>query len=107
MLALIVGPLGDGRRPCRWTGSRALLGRGDGRQDGLLELVRSNNQSELTSLEHGMHALRMTEKGRHGKSVDAYAATIERPRATVGIEVRVARAAGSLAQTLGIRSRSR
>jgi ParB/RepB/Spo0J family partition protein len=53
-------------------------------------LVTSNAQSELTALEHGLHALRMTEKGKHGKSISAYAEAVGRPRQSVQQEVHAA-----------------
>ncbi len=38
-----------------------------------MELVRANAQGELTVLERGMHALGFVEKGKHGRSAEAYA----------------------------------
>jgi hypothetical protein len=39
-----------------------------------MELILSNAQGELSPLERGIHALGATEKGKHGKSIAAYAA---------------------------------
>ena len=50
-------------------------------------LVTSNAQSDLTALEHGLHALRVTEKSKHGRSVNAYAEAIGRNQAIVQREV--------------------
>jgi hypothetical protein len=45
-----------------------------------MELVRANAQSELTALERGMHALGFVEKGKHGKSAEAYAKEVGREK---------------------------
>jgi hypothetical protein len=66
-----------------------------GDDEAFLELVRSNRQSELSPLEHGEHALRATEKGKHGKSVRAYAEAVGRPERTVSLEVAAARVVSS------------
>jgi ParB/RepB/Spo0J family partition protein len=51
-------------------------------------LVTCNAQSGLTALEYGLHALRVTEKhSKLGKSINAYAAAIGRPRQSVEMEV--------------------
>ncbi len=52
-----------------------------------LQLVLTNTQSELSPLEHGMHALAATEKGKHGRSVAAYAEQVGRTQRTVSMEV--------------------
>jgi hypothetical protein len=54
------------------------------------ELVRSVAQGELSALERGMHALGAVEKGKHGKSVKAYAEAIGRPERSVAREVAAA-----------------
>jgi hypothetical protein len=61
-----------------------------------LELVKSNRQSELSGLEHGMHALRATERGsRTGNSIKDYAESIGRHPRLVNREVAAARVAAS------------
>jgi ParB-like chromosome segregation protein Spo0J len=65
-------------------------------EEAFLELVKSNNQSELSPLEHGEHALKATKKGKHGKSVEAYAEAIGRPITNVKREVHAARVAQSV-----------
>src|SRR5829696_3024036 len=50
-----------------------------------MELVRSNAQSELTSLERGRHAL------QSGLDIKAYADQVGRPRQTVSDEVQAAK----------------
>ncbi len=60
-----------------------------------MELVRANAQGELSALERGIHALGATEKGKHGKSVNAYATQVGRAEATVRLEVRAAEVANS------------
>jgi hypothetical protein len=65
-------------------------------------LVTSNAQSDLTALEHGLHALRVTEKSKHGKSISAYAKAVGRPRQSVEMEVHAAevyREVGAFAPT--------
>lgn len=58
-----------------------------------MQLVLSNNQGELSGLERGIHALDATEKGKHGRSVDAYAEEVGRAKASVHLEVCAARVA--------------
>jgi protein gp37/ParB-like chromosome segregation protein Spo0J len=55
-----------------------------------MELVRSNAQGELSTLERGMHAL------HSGMDVKAYAASVGRKRTTVQDEVKAARVASSV-----------
>ena len=56
--------------------------------DAEMLLVTSNAQSDLTALEHGLHALRVTEKGsKLGKSINAYAKAVGRPQQIVQREV--------------------
>jgi protein gp37 len=62
-------------------------------EDAYMALVTSNAQSELTPLERGLHALGATEKGKKGKSVNAYAERVKRPQRSVQIEVEAARVA--------------
>jgi hypothetical protein len=65
-------------------------------EQAFLELVRSNRQSELSPLEHGIHALRATERGsRSGNSIKDYAEAIGRPERSVNREVAAARVAAS------------
>lgn len=64
-------------------------------EEAFMLLVTSNAQSELTPLERGLHALGATEKGKHGKSVRAYADAVGRPERTVSLEVAAARVASS------------
>jgi ParB/RepB/Spo0J family partition protein len=59
----------------------------------LVLLVRMNTYRELSPLMHGLHALKITEKGRHGKSVKAYAKDIGRPQPALAREVMAARVA--------------
>ncbi len=54
-----------------------------------------NAQGELSPLERGLHALAATEKGKHGRSVAAYAEEVGRPQPTVAKEVMAARFAQS------------
>lgn len=58
-----------------------------------MALVTCNSQSELSALERGFHALGATEKGKRGKSVNAYADEIGRPQRTVSQEVNAAEVA--------------
>jgi hypothetical protein len=53
----------------------------------------------LYPLERGMHALAATEKGKHGKSVKAYAEQVGRKPATVADEVNAAKVVASLGST--------
>jgi hypothetical protein len=53
-------------------------------------LVTCNAQGELSALERGMHALRVTEKGKLGKSISAYAEAVGRPQQSVQREVEAA-----------------
>ena len=55
-----------------------------------LMLVTCNAQSELSPLERGIHALRATEKGKHGLSIAAYAARVGRPHQSVNRETNAA-----------------
>jgi ParB-like chromosome segregation protein Spo0J len=55
-----------------------------------MALVLANSQSELLPLERGMHAL------KSGLDVKAYAASVERPRQTVSVEVCAARVASAV-----------
>ena len=58
-----------------------------------MHLVLSNTQGELSPLERGMHALAATEKGRHGRSIAAYATQTRRAESTVKHEVHAAEVA--------------
>jgi ParB family chromosome partitioning protein len=60
-----------------------------------MELILSNEQSELSPLERGMHALGATEKGKHGRSIAAYAEKVGRKEPSVNSEIRAARVASS------------
>jgi hypothetical protein len=60
-----------------------------------MALVLANSQSELLPLERGLHALRATDKGKHGSSIKAYAEAAHRPEQTVNQEHRAARVASS------------
>jgi hypothetical protein len=55
-----------------------------------MELVRSNNQGELTPLERGMHAL------RSAMDVKAYAQRVGRARTSVQDEIEAARVVSSV-----------
>jgi protein gp37/ParB-like chromosome segregation protein Spo0J len=55
-----------------------------------MALVTCNSQSELSALEKGLHALGATQKGKHGRSVNAYAAEVGRPRQSVEVEIHAA-----------------
>jgi hypothetical protein len=55
-----------------------------------LVLTTSTAQGDLTALERGMHALHVTEKGKHGLSIAAYAAKVGRPDQSVNREVNAA-----------------
>jgi len=64
-------------------------------EDAYMALVTSNAQSELTPLERGLHALRVTVRGDPEKGVKGYAKRINRPQPTVAREVMAARVARS------------
>ena len=66
------------------------------------ELLLSNAQSELSPLERGLHALEATEKGKHGKSIAAYAEQIGRSRQTIQMEIMAARVAAQVASQLAV-----
>jgi hypothetical protein len=67
----------------------------------MMQLVLANNQGELSPLERGLHALTVTEKGRHnGKSVKAYAEAVGRNEQTIYGEVQAAEVARSLGSIL-------
>jgi hypothetical protein len=65
--------------------------------EAFMALVLANSQSELLPLERGMHALKATEQGKHGKSVEAYAKACERKVSTVKQEVWAAKVAARAA----------
>ena len=46
-------------------------------------LVTSNTQSELSTLEIGMHALHLPNKGKHGKGLTAYASMVGQKQSNV------------------------
>jgi ParB/RepB/Spo0J family partition protein len=58
-----------------------------------MQLLLSNAQGELSPLERGMHALAATEKGKHGRSIRAYAEQVGRPERTIYNEVQAAEVA--------------
>jgi ParB-like chromosome segregation protein Spo0J len=47
-------------------------------EDAYMALALNNAQGELHPLERGMHALGVVERGKHGKSVEAYAKAVGR-----------------------------
>jgi ParB-like chromosome segregation protein Spo0J len=61
-----------------------------------IALVLANSQSELLPLERGLHALKATDKGKHGKSVKAYADATTRTPQVVAREVAAARVAAEV-----------
>jgi len=69
-------------------------------EEALVELIQGNTQSELSSIERGLHALAYIEKGRHGTSVAAYAERVGRKAPTVDKDVRAARVAKACAPEL-------
>jgi len=56
-----------------------------------MQLVLSNMQGELTALERGLHALRMTEPhDRAGMAITAYAVKVGRPQQRINEEINAA-----------------
>lgn len=49
-------------------------------EDAYMALALNNAQGELHPLERGLHALGVVEKGKHGKSIDAYARRVGREK---------------------------
>jgi hypothetical protein len=69
-------------------------------EDAYMALVTSNSQSELTSLERGLHALGATQRGKRGKSIQAYAGQVGRKVTSVKLELYAAEVVTSVTVSL-------
>jgi ParB-like chromosome segregation protein Spo0J len=66
-------------------------------EDAYMALALNNAQGELHPLERGLHVLPLVEKGKHGKSAEAYAKLVNRSPQDVRREVAAAEVASKIA----------